>query len=61
MQSSTAASVSDEVTTVDDVLLKLALSDYIDKFHTEQIDLDALVSISLCYFVTTIMLISLNK
>ena len=42
--------------TVDVLLQQLALTDYIDKFHAEQIDLDALVSIirltcSLCLLV----------
>jgi len=31
--------------TVDVVLQKLALTDYVERFHSEQIDLDALVSI----------------
>jgi len=30
---------------VDGVLLKLGLTDYVDRFHSEQIDLSALVSI----------------
>jgi len=30
--------------TVDGLLLKLGLTDYADRFHAEQIDLDALVS-----------------
>jgi len=30
--------------TVDALLLKLGLADFVDRFHSEQIDLDALVS-----------------
>jgi len=45
VQSSDASSSSDDVMTVDVVLQKLTLTDYVDRFHSEQIDLDALVSI----------------
>jgi len=47
-QSSAASSCGDDVMTVDAVLQKLGLGDYVDRFHAEQIDLDALVCTSTC-------------
>ena len=45
VQSSAASSCSEDAATTDAVLQKLGLTDYVDRFHSEQIDLDALVSI----------------
>jgi len=49
-QSSAASSCSDDAVTVDALLQKLGLADYVDRFHAEQIDLDSLVCALLCFF-----------
>ena len=60
IQSSSASSSGDDVMTVDAVLQRLALTDYVDKFHTEQIDLDALVSIVWRFFSCLVVSLPLN-
>jgi len=47
-QSSAASSCGDDAVTVDAVLQKLGLADYVDRFHAEQIDLDSLVCVPCC-------------
>ena len=51
-----SSSSSEDSMAVDSLLQKLGLTDYVDRFHAEQIDRDALVCLTFSLFVSSLLL-----